>query len=244
MPRDTQNVTRVIDSPAVSADPRLDRSVHSSRSNGKRIENPMAARGSKATPALSERKHRAIQRAGTAVFLRLGYESATMDQIAAEAGVSKQTVYNHFHSKEGLFKAIIEDLTSTLMAPLVVRDAASSTPEQVLRALGRDFLALMLSPSSLALYRLIVAESARFPELGEAIYAVGAGRMLKMLADYLAWETRNGRLAVREPELAAEQLIGMWSGRIQLRALLGAGPMPDEAELRRRADHAVASFLA
>src|SRR5690606_34675757 len=142
------------------------------------------------------------------------------------------------------FKAIIEDLTSTLMAPLAVRDAAASPPEQVRRALGRDFVALMLCPSPLALDRLIVAESARSPELGEPICAVGAGRMLTRLADCLAWEPRNGRLAVRAPEMAAEQLIGMWAGRIELRALLGAGPMPDEAELRRRADHAVASFLA
>ena len=203
----------------------------------------MAPIGKNATAALSEPKHRAIQQAGTAIFLDLGYGSATMDLIAAEAGVSKQTVYNHFQSKEGLFKAIIEDLTSTLMAPLVVRDAAKSTPECVLRSLGRDVLTLMLRPSSLALYRLIVAESARFPELGGAIYAVGTGRMLTMLADYLAWETRNGRLSVSEPELAAEHFLGMLTGRMQLRALLGVAAAPDESELQRRAGHAASSFL-
>lgn len=202
----------------------------------------MAQVGKKATAALSEHKHRAIQRAGAATFLRLGYGSASMDQIAAEAGVSKQTVYNHFQSKEALFKAIVEDLTSTLMAPLSLRDAEKSTPEQVLLSLGRDFLTLTLRPSSLALYRLIVAESARFPELGGAIYAVGAGRLLAMLAEYLDWETRNDRLSVPDPELAAEQLIGMLTGRVQLRALLGCA-MPGEAELQRRAEHAVSSFL-
>jgi AcrR family transcriptional regulator len=197
----------------------------------------------KATAALSGHKRRAIQRAGTDVFLRLGYGSASMDMIAAGAGVSKQTVYNHFQSKEALFKAIVENLTSTLMAPLVVRDPAKSTPEHVLLSLGRDFLALMLQPSSLALYRLIVAESARFPELGGALYAVGAGRLLAMLADYLAWETRNGRLSVSESELAAEQFVGMLTGRMQLRALLGVCTAPKEEELRRRAEHAVSCFL-
>lgn len=199
---------------------------------------------SKVPVAASERKHLAIREAGTDIFLRHGYAAATMDMIAAEAGVSKQTVYNHFQNKEGLFKAIIEDLTATLMAPLVVRDAAISAPEQVLQRLGRDFLALMLRPSSLALYRLIVSESARFPELGDEIYAVGAGRVIAMLSDYLSWETRNGRLSVAAPELAAEQFIGMLTGRIQLRALLGVGPTPKEEELRHRADHAVAGFLA
>lgn len=197
-----------------------------------------------ATQALSQRKHRAIHRAGTNVFLRLGYGAATMEAIAAEAKVSKQTIYNHFHSKEGLFKAIVEDLTSTLMEPFVLRNAAKSAPEHVLLALGRDFLALMLKPSSLALYRLIVAESARFPELGGVIYAVGAGRLLAMLSEYLAWETRNGRLVVSDPDLAAEQFLGMLGGRLQFRALLGVGKPADERELRRRAETAVAGFLA
>jgi TetR/AcrR family transcriptional repressor of mexJK operon len=203
----------------------------------------LAQVGKKATAALSEHKHRAIQQAGTDVFLRLGYGSASMDLVAAEAGVSKQTIYNHFQSKEALFKAIVEDLTSTLMAPLIVRDPAKSTPKHILLSLGRDFLALMLRPSSLALYRLIVAESARFPELGGAIYAVGAGRLIAMLADYLAWETRNGRLSVSEPELAAEQFVGMLTGRMQLRALLGVCTAPKEGELQRRAEHAVSCFL-
>src|SRR3546814_5886860 len=77
----------------------------------------------------SDLKHRAIQQAGTEIFLELGYEAATMDHIAAKAGVSKQTVYNHFQSKDGLFKATIADLTSALMAPLVVCDLPSRSEE-------------------------------------------------------------------------------------------------------------------
>lgn len=204
----------------------------------------MAGIQEKPAPSRSEHKHRAIQQAGTDVFLELGYGAATMDLIAAKAGVSKQTVYNHFQSKDGLFKATVADITSALMAPLVVRDPESSTPDRLLRSLGQEFLKLMLRPSSLALYRLIVSESARFPELGAEIYAVGAGRMQATLADYLAWETRNGRLCVADPQLAAEQFVGMLMGRMQLRALLGVRPMPDAAELKRRAEHTVSCFLA
>lgn len=193
--------------------------------------------------SLSERKHLAIQEAGTAVFLRLGYGAASMDLIAAEANVSKQTIYNHFHSKDELFKAIITDMTTTLMAPLSMREARQSTPERLLHSFGRDFLTLMVQPSSLALYRLIVAESARFPELGGDLYTVGPGRLIGILADYLAWETKNGRLAVVEPERASEQFIGMLSGRVQLRALLGVAEHPAKEELDGRVEHAVASFL-
>jgi AcrR family transcriptional regulator len=193
--------------------------------------------------SLSERKHQAIQEAGTAVFLRLGYGATSMDLIAAEANVSKQTIYNHFHSKDELFKAIITDMTTALMAPLSMREAAQSTPDRLLRSFGRDFLALMLQPSSLALYRLIVSESARFPELGGPLYAVGPGRLIGILADYLAWETKDGRLAVVAPERAAELFIGMLSGRVQLRALLGVSDHLSEPELDGRVEDAVSSFL-
>jgi TetR/AcrR family transcriptional repressor of mexJK operon len=192
---------------------------------------------------LSERKRRAIHDAGTAVFLRRGYESTSMDLIAAEANVSKQTIYKHFHSKEELFKAIITDMTQTLFAPMSMPEAAKSTPRRLLQSFAHDFLDLMLRPSSLALYRLIVAESARFPELGAALYAVGAARLIAMLADYLRWETGNGRLAVDDAERAAEQLIGMLTGRLQLRALLNVRETPTKAQLKGHAEHAVSSFL-
>jgi TetR/AcrR family transcriptional regulator, mexJK operon transcriptional repressor len=192
---------------------------------------------------LSERKRRAIQDAGTAVFLRRGYESASMDAIAAEARVSKQTIYNHFRSKDELFKAIITDMTATLMAPLSVWEAARSTPERQLRSFAHDFLTAMLRPTSLSLYRLIVAESARFPELGAELFAVGAGKLIRVLADYLDWETKKGALAVDDPARAAEQFIGMLSGRVQLRALLDVHDNLSEAELDSRVEHAVSSFL-
>lgn len=166
-----------------------------------------------------------------------------MDTIAARAGVSKQTVYNHFHSKDGLFKATVADLTSALMAPLVVRERGGQPPERLLRQLAVDYLTLMLQPSSLALHRLVVAEATRFPELVAEIYAVGTGRMLATLADYLEWETRNGRLQVYAPAVAAEQFVGLLTGRLQLRALLGVAPPLDAVALERRAEEAVTAFL-
>ena len=191
---------------------------------------------------LSERKRQAIHAAGTAVFLERGYEAASMDQIATEAQVSKQTIYNHFHSKDELFKAIITDMTTELAFPLSMTKAAETTPQQLLRSFAREFLKLMLQPSSLALYRLIVAEAVRFPELGDALYKAGAGNLLRRLTDYLDWETRAGRLTVEEPEMAAELLIGMLTGLLQFRALLGTGGLTD-AELERRATVVIANFL-
>ena len=101
----------------------------------------------------------------------------------------------------------------------------------------------MLQPSSLAIYRLIVAESARFPELGAALYAAGAGHLIHKLADYLKSETKHGRLAIKDAEHAAELFIGMLTGRLQFRVLLGDIEVPTDAELRERATIVVTSFL-
>lgn len=204
----------------------------------------MAQAAHSEVPGLSERKRRAIQEAGTAVFLRRGYESASMDMIAAEASVSKQTIYNHFHSKDELFRAIITDMTRQLLVPLSMAQNSRSTPERQLRSFARDLLKHMLQPSSLALYRLIVAESARFPELGASIFAAGAGQLIRILADYLRQESEKGRLSAEDPERAAELFIGMLSGRVQLRALLGVREALGEAEIEARVEHCVSSFLA
>lgn len=169
-----------------------------------------------------------------------------MDLIAAEAQVSKQTIYNHFHSKDELFKAIITDMAAmatALAVPLSVSEAAKSTPQQLLHSFASDFLKLMLQPSSLALYRLLVAESARFPELGPSLYAAGTGRLIRKLADYLEWEAKQGRLAVDDPMCTAELFLGMLTGRLQFRALLGdINALPDP-ELDKRAGVAVSSIL-
>ena len=191
----------------------------------------------------SERKRQTIQAAGAAVFLERGYEAASMDLIATEAKVSKQTIYNHFRSKDELFKAIIMEMTTALVAPLSVSEVAASTPQKLLQSFALDFLKLMLQPSSLAIYRLIVAESARFPELGAALYAAGAGHLIHKLADYLKSETKRGRLAIKDAEQAAELFVGMLAGRLQLRVLLGDIEAPTDAELGERAKVAVSSFI-
>src|SRR3546814_19885965 len=103
--------------------------------------------------SLSEQKRAAILTAAVDVFLRGGYEAAGMDAIAPEAGVAKQTIYNHFGSKDGLFRAIVSGLTDELLSFLPQRGA----PREVLRVLVMKFMSGMFRPSPLALQRLLVA---------------------------------------------------------------------------------------
>ena len=197
---------------------------------------------SPAVRTVSAPKHDAILDAAKRVFLREGY-SASMDLVAAEAGVSKQTVYNHFGSKEGLFRAIVDDLSSELLDVLLERDGAPADPAATLETFARRFLKMLLAPSSLALHRMLVAEAPRFPDLAREIYIGGPARAASQLALYLAEENRKGTLAVADPALAAEQFFGALVGHLQLRALLSPREAPSEAEIERAVAHAVRGFL-
>jgi TetR/AcrR family transcriptional regulator, mexJK operon transcriptional repressor len=187
-------------------------------------------------------KHDAILDAARRVFLREGY-SASMDLVAAEAGVSKQTVYNHFGSKEGLFRAIVDHVSGELLDVLVEGGGARADPATTLEAVARRFLKLLLEPSYLALHRMLVAQAPRFPDLAREIYLGGPARAASELALYLAQETRKGTLAAADPALAAEQFFGALCGHLHLRALLSPRDAPGEAEIERAITHAVRGFL-
>lgn len=201
------------------------------------------ARCKSATTRISRRKRAAILDAATRLFLEAGYGDTSMDQVAGAAGVAKQTLYNHFGSKETLFRAIVEDLVRELVGPLA-RAASRGQPERVLDAFGRRFLDLMLRPTSLALHRLLVAEANRFPELAREVFDTGPAQAVAALAAWLAAQDARGRLAVAEPALAAEQFLGMLTGHIQLRALFGVCERPGATALDAAVRHAVTTFLA
>lgn len=191
----------------------------------------------------SAEKAQAILAAATKEFMRSGYERAGMDAIAEEAGVSKQTVYNHYGSKEALFEAIVSLRSGQLLAPLHDPELSRRSTAEALRSLGRQFLDVVLDPSSLALYRVLLAEVARFPALGRATYLLGPARSVETLARYLADEHARDRLHVPDPALSAEQFFGMLMGHMQLRALLGVEGRPATTRRNAFVDRAVESFL-
>lgn len=199
-----------------------------------------ARRGAQSRKARSKK---AILDAATAVFLRHGYGGSSMDAIARAAGVSKQTVYHHFGSKEALFGAIVRARCDHLLGPLAAIDVRAQGPRAALLSLAARFVEVLLTPSSLALYRVLMAEAVRFPELGRISYLSGPAVAVETLAHYLADQTRLGRLAVAEPRLAAEQFFGALTGHLQIRALLGVDERPSQRTVERAIEHAVDTFL-
>ena len=190
---------------------------------------------------LDAAKHKSIVAAATAAFLELGFKAASMDLVARRANVSKVTVYSHFKSKEALFAAIIDGLAGRLVARIDRLALGNMATEPALRRFGRMYLELVVASSSLALHRVVIAESARIPTLGALIYQHGPVKIVRSLADFLARQTA---LRLSDPRLAAEQFLGMVLGHNQLRLLLNARQrMEVRADIERSVDHAVQLFL-
>jgi len=196
----------------------------------------------------SARKRRAIVDAARAVFLRKGYGGASMDEIAALAAVSKQTVYKHFAGKQQLFTAIITgdiDATETLTHAMVASLADSDDLDEDLRHFARQHIVEVLQPHLIQLRRIIIAEAERFPELARTWYASGPERAHATLAEQFQALARRGLLRVDDPLLAAQQFNWLILSIPLNRAMFhGSDTGSPPGELERYADEGVRVFLA
>ncbi|HEY1323663.1 MAG TPA: TetR/AcrR family transcriptional regulator [Streptosporangiaceae bacterium] len=196
----------------------------------------------------SARKHKAILAAATEVFYHKGYTGTSMDEVAARAAVSKQTVYKHFADKERLFAEIvlravdeIDDLFTE--SALTLHDTDNLDGD--LRALGRQFVFWLMQPDVLRLRRLIISEANRFPELSRTWYERGFQRVISTLATALAHLAERGLLRVDDPVISASQFMGMILWIPVNRAMFcGDSERFTPGELERYADTGVRAFLA
>ena len=196
----------------------------------------------------SARKRRAIVEAATTVFLRNGYLGTSMDEIAALAGVSKQTVYKHFADKTGLFAEIVSstvDEASETVHGEVLKLEDSGDVAADLGDLARRQLAAVMQPRLLQLRRLVIGESGRFPELGRVFYERGPGRTVAALAATFERLDARGVLDLDDPLLAAQHFNWLiMSIPVNQAMLLGDDEPPTPADLNRYADAGVDAFLA
>jgi TetR/AcrR family transcriptional repressor of mexJK operon len=195
----------------------------------------------------SARKRRAIVQAATTVFLRNGYLGTSMDEIAALAAVSKQTVYKHFADKQSLFAEIVIGMVNEISDRVydeVVSLQDSGDIEADLRELARRQLASVMQPRLLQLRRVVISEAGRFPELGRTFYERGPGRTIAALAATFERLAGRGVLHLADPLLAAEHFNWLIMSIPLNRAMLcGDGELPAPADLDRYADAGVRVFL-
>ena len=196
-----------------------------------------------ANVTLSPEKRAQILTGAATVFAADGYEGASMARIAAVAGVSKGTLYNHFDSKAALFTAYVGETCTQSLARVFDSANHDGDPAEVLRAIGRRMLHMMLSDVGLAIYRVVIAEAAKFPDLARNFFECGPARAIGFMAGWLAEETRRGRLSVPDPAFAAEQFFNLCQTRLVLRRKLEMLPNPPDSDIDRVVDAAIEMFL-
>jgi len=143
-----------------------------------------------------------------------------MDQIAREAGVSKATVYAHFESKDRLFATMIQNGCSAYAQGIMPALTEVTDVRAALTEIARGIEQFLLAPKTLGIYRVIIAEGPRFPELVNAFIEAGPLPFRKMLAEFLEAANRRGTLKVPNPILAANQLVWLVRGPLYLERIL------------------------
>jgi AcrR family transcriptional regulator len=185
-------------------------------------------------------KRQAIIDAALRVFAREGYGQASVDAIAAEAGVAKPTIYNHLGGKENLFRHVLAEIAARANAKTLAALRTFPTDPQDLRE-HLDTVALRLAEcfvdeQSSALRRLLHAEIGRFPDLFDTVLDSGPNQATEALAGRLARLANAGYLTVEDPIRAARQFVALLTDELPALSALGTRPVdPDELERAVRA---------
>lgn len=167
------------------------------------------------------------------VFTECGYEGASMSRIALRASVSKGTLYNYFTGKSELFAAFVEQKATAaltqLFEPLDSQDDLATT----LHKIGLRMMEVVMSPGSLVLYRIVVSEAGKFPQLAKIYWATGPERAITQMSAWLASQMEAGRLREADPGFAAEQFFALCQTRycMKRRLQLILDTSPQEVEM-------------
>lgn len=188
-------------------------------------------------PEVFDNRQRLIQAAAEA-FMEEGYR-ASIDRIAARAGVARQTVYNHFTSKDDLFSEVAHVAAGAILVSL---DGDGGDLRERLLRFGTALRQRVIGDEGLAMFRTLSAEAPRFPALAQAFFDKGPGQTVRRLADFLARAMNEGTLRRDEPLFAAEMLLSMLESFDRTRRLFGASSLPADQEQDRVA-RIVDSFL-
>jgi TetR/AcrR family transcriptional repressor of mexJK operon len=186
-------------------------------------------------------KREAILVAARDAFFEHGYGAAAIEQIAAAAGVSKVTIYNHFSDKQGLFTAAIERECERMRGHFSIGGDGTTSLRDRLLHIGHAMVAFLSRPEMVQFERRIAAETERNPEIGLAFLNAGPRRMKATLAAFLAAMAETGAVVIPNPTLAAEQFAAMCKGFGDVELRFGAPP--SENSTQQRVEAAVEAFL-
>lgn len=198
----------------------------------------------KNAPPVESAKRARILEVASQMFVAQGYSAVSMDALAEAAPVSKPTLYKHFKDKKALFTAVMVTRCNGLfdMFDQTLKDD-SRQPAEILKLAAANFLGLILSPQTLALHRIIVAESQNFPELGQMFYENGPKKVMALLSAWLEQQHKSGTLVVENPDLAASLFLNMVKTELHLQCLLGLRKNVSQKDRERVAEYATTMFI-
>jgi AcrR family transcriptional regulator len=190
------------------------------------------------------RKYDQVLEGARTVFLRDGFEGASVDDIAREAGVSKATLYSYVPDKRLLFLEVARSECARQAAAAIQLTDMTAPPREVLTAAARRLAAFVTSDFGQRMFRICVAESDRFPELGRAFYESGPLLVRERLSAYLRAATARGALKIDDIDLAADQFAELCKADIHARMIFGTGAACAPRDIERTITGAVEMFLA
>ncbi|PIV76474.1 MAG: TetR/AcrR family transcriptional regulator [Rhodobacteraceae bacterium CG17_big_fil_post_rev_8_21_14_2_50_65_11] len=178
------------------------------------------------------------------VFLREGFEGASVDQIARDAGVSKATLYSYFPDKQALFMAVLTRECQIQSDDAMGIEILQRPVPEALYSIAQSFLEYLMSDFSVQVFRVCVAESARFPDLGRAFYESGPRQVLDELSTYLSSDKAAKELVIDDAYMAADQFLQLCRADMLLRKIFSVEDHATPDQISRVARETVKTFLA
>lgn len=178
----------------------------------------------------SEQKRQQIFQAAKTLFMQHSFDGVSMDMVAEQAGVSKQTVYSHFRNKDELYgETISQKCIASMLSPEFMDDERRC--DEMLLEIARRFTQLLLSREAIYMYRLSAGRAEQHPHLSSLFYHAGPEHTIKTVASYLARQHEKGRLNITDAHTAACQFLFMMKADAVLRAVMNVEPQPSAAEI-------------
>ncbi|MGH8184024.1 MAG: TetR/AcrR family transcriptional regulator [Rhodanobacteraceae bacterium] len=187
-------------------------------------------------------KRAAILEAAKRLFPQHGFEGTSMDAVAAEAGVSKLTVYSHFGGKEALFVETVRCKCDGLMPGSLFEVDVKAPVRGQLLGVARAFFALIMSEGALGLHRTLIASAQQSPKLAKLFWETGPLQMQAALANMLDKQVAAHQLEIADTHRAASQFFCLLKGQHHSRVVFGCG-QPDHEEIEAHLDATVDMFL-
>ena len=189
-------------------------------------------------------KRKELIKYATDMFMEVGYEKASMNNLAKRSGSSKSTIYKHFRSRQALFIAVLDEKLRDHLAPIEKLDLTTLSIEEGLKLIGRTGIKVITSKDHINLCRIIYAEAERIPQVGKTYYEHGPKRGMAGVANYLSTMMERGRIKCADTSLAAEYFWGMILHKPMLDRYCGiTGPLTTR-EQKNYVDRAVDSFIS